>query len=75
VPEVSKGKVYMNQKKHVPIGIDGDLLNTSQSMSTLNNHLYVKSTSPKINPIKCHPKKISSKTCRDEKNWYSNFWD
>ena len=33
VPEVSKGKVNINQKKHVPIGIDCDLLNTFQSIS------------------------------------------
>ena len=33
VPEVSKGKVYRNQKKHVHIGIDCDLLNTSISIS------------------------------------------
>ena len=34
VPEVSKGKVYINQENIVPIGIDCDLLNTSHSMST-----------------------------------------
>ena len=33
VPEVSKGKVYINRKKNVPIGIDGDLLNTFHSIS------------------------------------------
>ena len=33
VPEVSKGKVIRNQKKHVPIGIDCDLLNTFHSIS------------------------------------------
>ena len=34
VSEISKGKLHINQKKHVPIRIDCDLLNTSQSMST-----------------------------------------
>ena len=34
VPEVSKGKVYISQKKNVPIGIVCDLLKTSHSIST-----------------------------------------
>ena len=33
VPEVAKDKVYINQKKDVPIGIDCDLLNTFHSIS------------------------------------------
>ena len=33
VPEVSKGKVYLNQKKNVPIEIDYDLLNTFRAIS------------------------------------------
>ena len=33
MPEVSKGKTYINQKKNVPIGIDCNLLNIPLSMS------------------------------------------
>ena len=42
VPEVPEGKVHINQKKHVPIGIDCDLLDTSHSMST--SHLIAHAT-------------------------------
>ena len=34
VPEVSKGKVHINQKKNVLIGIDCDFMNTFHSIST-----------------------------------------
>ena len=42
VPEVPEGKVHINPKKHVPIGIDCDLLDTSHSMST--SHLISHAT-------------------------------
>ena len=34
MPEVSRGKVHINQKKNVPIEFDCDLLNTSHSLPT-----------------------------------------
>ena len=34
MPEVSKGKVHINQNRNVPIEFDCDLLNTSHLMST-----------------------------------------
>ena len=39
--EVAEGKVNINQQKHVPIGIDCDLLNPSHSMSTSHSISHV----------------------------------